>query len=55
VPFYGMLRMFAAAVGLASGSRLRNPRHFMIVGNDEKPFVGRSFKPLCRLRVAIPC
>ena len=28
VPFYGMLRIFAAAVGLASGTHgLRNPRH----------------------------
>jgi hypothetical protein len=43
VPFDGMLRMFAAAVGLASGLTLAQSAPFMLVGNDEKLlFVGRS-------------
>ena len=43
VAFYGMLRMFAAAVGLASGLTLAQSAPFMLVGNDEKLlFVGRS-------------
>ena len=42
VPFYGMLRIFAAVVGLASGLTLAQSAPFMIVGNDEKRLVGRS-------------
>src|SRR5260221_12242944 len=46
VPFYGMLRMFAAAVGLASGLTLAQSAPFMLVGNDEKLLWDDQFKPL---------
>jgi len=46
VPFYGMLRMFAAAVGLASGLTPAQSAPFMIVGNDEKLLWDDQFKPL---------
>jgi len=46
VPFYGMLRMFAAAAGLASGLTLAQSAPFMIVGNDEKRLWDDQFKPL---------
>ena len=46
MPFYGMLRMFAAAVGLASGLTLAQSAPFMLVGNDEKLLWDDQFKPL---------
>src|SRR5712671_1169890 len=46
VPFYGMLRMFVAAAGLASGLTLAQSAPFMIVGNDEKRLWDDQFKPL---------
>src|SRR5437870_12856177 len=46
VPFYGMLKMFAAAVGLASGLTPAQSAPFMIVGNDEKLLWDDQFKPL---------
>ena len=46
VPFHGMLRMFATAVGLASGLTLAQSAPFMIVGNDEKLLWDDQFKPL---------
>jgi hypothetical protein len=45
VPRYGMLRMLAAAVGLASGLTLAQSAPFMIVGNDEKRLWDDQFKP----------
>jgi len=49
VPFYRMLRMFAAAVGLASGVTLAQSAPFMIVGNDEKLLWDDQFRPLLSL------
>ena len=46
VLFHRMLRMFAAAVGLASGLTLAQSAPFMIVGNDEKLLWDDQFKPL---------
>lgn len=46
VPFYGMLKMFAAVVGLASGLTLAQSAPFMIVGNDEKRLWDDQFNPL---------
>ena len=46
VPFYGLLRMFAAAAGLASGLTLAQSAPFMIVGNDEKRLWDDQFNPL---------
>jgi hypothetical protein len=46
VPFYGMFRIFAAVVGLASGLTLAQSAPFMIVGNDEKRLWDDQFKPL---------
>jgi len=46
VPFYGMFRIFAAAVGLASGLTLAQSAPFMIVGNDEKRLWDDQFNPL---------
>jgi DNA-binding beta-propeller fold protein YncE len=46
VPFYGMFRIFATVVGLASGLTLAQSAPFMIVGNDEKRLWDDQFKPL---------
>lgn len=55
VPFYGMFRIFAVVVGLASGLTLAQSAPFMIVGNDEKRLWDDSLSRCCRLPVAIPC
>ena len=46
MPFYGMFRIFATVVGLASGLTLAQSAPFMIVGNDEKRLWDDQFKPL---------
>jgi hypothetical protein len=49
VPFYAVLRMLAAAVGLASSLTLAQAAPFMIVGNDEKLLWDDQFKPVLSL------